>query len=305
MVNPKGHSAGAMGGINSFIPGATATVNAAVNTAKALVAATMSRMELMKTLAAFENEPAAAKKAVRDMSDQEAFDVMMHLVYKGEIILDEPIKTDVQGKVVQPRPGQQLKVRTRMAGVEYNRASNVGFVGNRPQATFTPKPAFALVLYRLAQRLGGGYYGATKIVWGGIGHGTDGKIKNCHEIGTCVEFYGAYTRHGTFDVLNDWAKKPVFGSDGKQLKPADGDRWGNAHSTSYRLRFGDPGLAYFFFQEVYSFAVEQCTVGSSDVAELKEGQAIMAGNIIHPDYPTFLRRTHQEHMHFQLGNAFV
>ena len=36
-----------------------------------------------------------------------------------------------------------------------------------------PTPAFALVLYRLAKRLGGGYYGDH--VWGGIGHGGEAR----------------------------------------------------------------------------------------------------------------------------------
>jgi hypothetical protein len=300
MVNPK-HPAPLPLGLD-------AVATSVIQGAKTFFTATLSRIETMKALADFEQEPAGASKAARDLSEQEAFNLLMHLVYRGEIFMDEPIRKDATGRILHPKPGQQLQIRTRMAGVDFYQASNTGFVGNHYKAAFTPRPAFAIVLYRLAQRLGGGYYGATRIVWGGIGHGGEGKILNCHEIGTCVDFYGAYTRHGNFDVLADWGKKPVFQKDGS-LRPGvnwTDDKWGSANQTTYRLRSADAGLAYWFFADVYKFAVEQCTVGSMDVTELTEGVRIQPGTIIHPDYPDPGRRqSHQEHMHFQLGDAFV
>jgi hypothetical protein len=283
-------------------------VTALIGLGKQIYSGFVKSLELRKVLSVYEKEPVWSTKPVRDLSEQQAFDLLMHLVYWGEIIVDEIFRADASGRLTHPKPGQQLKVRTKMAGVDFYQASNKGFPGNHPTPTFMPTPAFAIVLYRLAKRLGGGYYGATRIVWGGIGHGGEGKLRNCHEIGTCVDFYGAYTRHGTFDVLADWGKKPILNKDGKPRAVPNwtDDKWGNAAETYYRLRSGDRGLAYWFFAEVYSFAFEQCTVGTSDVPELKEGQRIMAGTIIHPDYAlAHLRQSHLEHMHFQLGEAFV
>lgn len=304
MTGPKRHP-GPVGKASGL---ANPEVTALIGVAKQVYAGFVKSVELMKLLSVYEKEPVWAAKPVRDLSEQQAFDLLMHLVYWGEVFVDEIFRADASGRLVHPKPGQQLKVGTRMAGVDFYRASNKGFPGNHSTPTFTPTPAFALVLYRLAKRLGGGYYGATRIVWGGIGHGGEGKLRNCHEIGTCVDFYGAYTRHGTFDVLADWGKKPIFKSDGKPRAVPNwtDDKWGNASDTYYRLRASDPGLAYYFFADVYKFAFEQCTVGSTDVPELKEGQSVMAGTIIHPDYARAdLRRSHLEHMHFQLGQAFV
>jgi hypothetical protein len=278
-----------------------------VSVVKQAYAGAVKTLELQTMLADYAKEPIWANKAARDLSDKEAFDLVMHHVYHGRIVIDEVLRVNKAGKLIYPKPGQQIKVRCKMAGVEYYQASNTGFPGNHYKPYFTPTPAFAIVLYRLAQRLGDGYYGATRIVWGGIGAGAVGKRLNCHVVGTCVDFYGAYTRHGTFDVLVDWAKKPIFDKEGKKL-PAPkttSDKWGNATDTYYRLRASDEGLAYQFFIDVYDFIYEQCSVGKLDVSQLAEGQRISAGNIIHPDYPGGLRATHQEHMHFQLGEAYV
>jgi hypothetical protein len=280
-----------------------------VNTVGTIVHNIKDRIHLMQLLSAYKDEPAAASKAVRDMTGQEAFDVMLHLVYMGELDLVEPIHTDQKGRITKPRPAQQLLVKTHIAGVDYYRASAKGFVGNYKHPHFAPTPAFAVVLYRLARAMKTSW-GASRIVWGGIGAGHDGKSRNCHEVGTCVDFYGAITQRGTFDVLKDWGRKPIFKSDGTpHAKSSDhDDLWGNDVHTYYRLRlFADP-WAYLFFASVYAFAHEQCTIGRADFAPsaFAAGGPIGSGTIIHPDYPgSKLRKSHQEHVHFQLGNAYL
>ena len=266
-----------------------------------ILTAFINVVELRKVLAAFQNEPAGTAKPARDLTDQQSFDLLMHLVYQGEIMLDEKIRTDAGGRIVQPRPGQQLKVRTHMAGVEYKHASN-------PAITyFLPKPVLAIALYRLATRLSGGYYSAKQIVWGGIGHGHEGKALNCHEVGTCVDIYGASTRFGNFDVYKDWGTRPVFKADGTKVHGSHGDPWGNATNTYYRLRSSDDGLKYYFFQELYRAGREEFTAGPTDSLDLEEGKPVRQGaNIFHPDYPALgLRRSHQEHMHFQIGPSYL
>ena len=267
------------------------------------------RLHLMQLLDAYKNAPAAATKAARDLTGQEAFDLMMHLVYNGEIELETPIHTDKSGRITSPRPAQQVMIKTHIAGVDYYRASSKGFPGNYKHPHFAPTPAFAVVLYRLA-RMMKEKWGATRIVWGGIGAGHDGKSKNCHEVGTCVDFYGAITQKGTFDVLEDWGKKPIFNADGTpHAKSTDhDDRWGSDTKTHYRLRLFGDGWSYWFFASVYAFAHEQCSVFSNDHPPLQflSGGALGSGTIIHPDYSNpGLRKSHQEHMHFQLGHAYL
>jgi hypothetical protein len=258
-------------------------------------------IELRRVLAAFQNEPPGASKAARDLSDQESFALLMHLVYQGEITLLDKIRTDAAGRIVQPRPGQQLTIKARLGGVEFQNALNASL------DYFLPKPVLAIALYRLATRLSGGYYAAKQIVWGGIGHGHEGKALNCHEVGTCVDIYGALTRFGKFDVYKDWGSRPVFKTDGKQVHAAHGDPWGDATSTYYRLRSSEDGLKYYFFQELYRAGREQFTVAPTDNLDLEEGKPVRQGaNIFHPDYPALgLRRSHQEHVHFQIGPSYL
>jgi hypothetical protein len=119
-----------------------------------ILTAFVSVMELRKALSAFQNEPAGTSKPARDLSDEESFALLMHLVYQGEIMLDEKLRTDAAGRLVKPRPGQQLKIKARMAGVEFRNALNAEL------DYFLPKPVLAIALYRFATRLSGGYYSA-------------------------------------------------------------------------------------------------------------------------------------------------
>jgi len=161
--------------------------------------------------------------------------------------------------------------------------------------------------------------------------------------GHCVDFYGGTTtRGGTFDVKRDWYLRPVYLKDGKP-HPADGqtgfdrDRWGNDTHTRYRLA-PTSGLqtplgavvevgatiaaslaemlpasqddynprAKEFFTDVYTFISEQCAFGPNDIspAAFRSGSPLKAGYTMHPDYPTRKRVGHNDHIHFQLGNAF-
>lgn len=259
-------------------------------------------VQLFEALAPFSKEPAASSKSGRDLSRQEAFDLMMYHVVQGEIVLNEPVKLDGKGKISNPSPNRRVKVRTTMVGVEFYHASSKtnfknGSTGATKVAEFEPTPAFAIVLLRFAKVLKK-EWGATRIVWGGIGHGADGKRKNCHGEGTCVDFYGATTQRGTFDVLADWALKPIYLPNGKRRAP-----WGDAESpTSYRLRAAGDQPAYQFFLDVYEFAKKECTDGPG-TASTSIGKP---SSIIHPDFPRKdLRESHQQHMHFQIGGAFL
>ncbi len=248
-------------------------------------------------------------KPARDLAPEEAFELVTALASSGEITLAEAVKSY--------KAGQQLKVSTSIAGIEYlqalgkNRGTN-GSAGAMRTPFFYPTAPFAIVLHRLAARLRD-KWAATQIVWGGIGAGSGSHSLDCHMIGTCVDFYGATTRKGAFDVRQDWFLRPVFRKGGKRhaMDPNDNDRWGNDNQTYYRLAVStDPkdAAARDFFLDVYTFVSEQCTFGPYDIAPdaFKNGSPMKAGYTLHPDYPIVdKRRHHNDHIHFQLGQAIL
>jgi hypothetical protein len=262
-----------------------------------------------------------AKKA-RDLSEAEAYAILGELHNFGQISLYDPAKC-------KDAPRGQMKLRTDLMGVEFwhasgnNGASRFGSVGAYKSNDFFPTPQFAVVLCRLAERLRNNW-GATEIVWGGIGQGSGKSTVDCHIKGHCIDFYGATTKFGVFDVKRDWYLRPVYGADGKPHRAAtntgfDYDRWGTDNSTSYRLlvnhdaeEMPDDDPLYYnprareFFLDVYSFVSEECAFGPNDISPsaMKGGGKIKAGFTVHPDYPTALRVPHNDHMHFQLGNAY-
>ncbi len=266
-------------------------------------------------------------RAARDLSQEEAFELLIFLAEQGEIELVDPVKTDNEGNVISLRPGQQVKVRTSMAGVDFYRAPPLnpgvnGSAGATKIESFEPTPAFAIVLYRLAKMLAEKWQ-ATKIVWGGIGHGSGKNEKDCHMTGHCVDFYGATAGAIDFDVRRDWWRKTVRQKDGDGTPhatlPNVDDRWGNDTHTYFRLAFSKDHRdvsAYEFFADVYQFVTEQCTLGSgiepeNEAAAFRGGSPLKAGTVMHPDYPVPGvpklipgRRTHNDHIHFQLGNAY-
>jgi hypothetical protein len=263
-----------------------------------LVSSIIGRAKLMAALSQYEKEPSGFGKLARDMTEQEGFDALMHLVFKGEIQMDETLKTNAAGKLIEPKPERKLKILATMGGIAYKHASNP------KKLHFNTRPALAVALYRVALKFSGGYFRMTEIVWGGIGHGRN--ANDCHERGSCVDIYGGTCRFGVFAVDRHWGKRPVFKADGSRPEAVAGDRWGNATTTHYRLRETDSGMAYYFFRELYSVFREEFSADVTDPAELKDAVPIRRGNnIFHPDHPDIsLRRNHQEHFHFQIGPSF-
>jgi hypothetical protein len=256
-------------------------------------------------------------KPARELSPEEAFNLLIYLVIKGELDLVDPLRTGPEGDIISHKPGKQLKVRTTIAGVDFHQAAEHnpgrnGSVNARKTPYFQPTPEFAIVLYRLALSLRDNW-GATRIVWGGIGAGSGKHSLDCHMIGTCVDFYGVTTQQRAFDVREDWFLRTVYKQDGKKhpMVSDDNDRWGNDTHTFYRLALStDPqdDLARDFFQDVYQFISEECAFGPFDIppSGFQSGAPMGPGYTIHPDYPGInLRRHHNDHMHFQLGQAVM
>lgn len=264
---------------------------------------------------------ALLKKAARDLTQQEAFDLFIFLVEQDEISVVDPIKTNDAGEVTSLKPGRQVKIQTTIAGVDFFKARGInpganGSAGATQMASFTPTPAFAVVLYRLANWLSSEWQ-ITRIVYGGIGAGGGANATDCHMTGHCVDFYGATTQGGQdFDVRRDWWTRTVYRKDNGKPHASNGwDRWSNDTNTYFRLAISNDAqdqVPAQFFSDVYEFVTEQCTLGP-DIADdlFRNGHPLRPGTVMHPDYPVAGvpgvvagRRGHNDHIHFQLGNAY-
>ena len=259
----------------------------------------------------------------RDLNDQDAFTLMMDLAELGAITLFDKVVTDKSGKITSHRPGMQTKIVPVVAGIPFLRANDQnkdakGSLGAAKQPYFAPTPAFAIVLYKFAKMLVDDW-GASQVVYGGIGSGGTVGVSDCHSTGHCVDFYGADTKKGNFDVRRDWWMRPVYDSAGK-VHASEGngptlDRWKNETNTYYRLAMSiDPkdSDAADFFAAIYKFAHEETRAEAFDVSPqlFSTGQPLKNGFIFHPDYPIKGsdrnhpgRNTHNDHIHFQLGNT--
>jgi hypothetical protein len=255
----------------------------------------------------------------RDLSDKDAFDLMMRLVDLGQITLFDKIVTDKSGKITSHHPGMQTRIVPELAGMpflkarEHNGGPN-GSMGAVQQKYFSPTPGFAIVLYKLAKMLTDDW-GATQIVYGGIGQGGNANVTDCHSTGHCVDFYGADTKRGSFDVREDWWMRPVYDSAGN-VHASEGnlwgvDRWKNETKTYYRLALSpkpEDATPAEFFEAIYEFAHEETRAEVFDISPqlFSSGRPLGMGWIMHPDYPKKShkgREEHNDHIHFQLGNT--
>lgn len=255
----------------------------------------------------------------RKLSDNDAFHLMMSLADVGEITLFDKVVTDKAGNITSHRPGAQTRIVPNMAGIPFLKAREQnggpnGSLGATQQQFFSPTPGFAIVLYKLAQMLDKDW-DAKQIVYGGIGAGGNAAVTDCHSTGHCVDFYGANTKMGNFDVRRDWWMRPVIDNQGN-VHPSEGngwamDRWKNETNTFYRFSFSqDPSdnAASEFFAAVYEFAHDETRAEAFDIdpQAFISGSALRQGFIIHPDYPKKDpkgRVAHNDHIHFQLGNT--
>src|SRR5688500_7726139 len=118
-------------------------------------------------------------KPARDLTPQEAFDLLMHHVEQGHIEMVQTPRENERGQVTTHFVNQNMQVTPHLAGVHYAHVTGQDRI-------MTPKPEFAVMLYRLAVWLSDAC-GVTKIVWGGIGAGSGKNKVDCHSDGRCID----------------------------------------------------------------------------------------------------------------------
>lgn len=257
-----------------------------------------ARQQLQRFIA----PPAGAGVAARSLTKDQARDLVVHYWVNGLIQMDRWPECDGTGKVTWPKPTDRVKLML-------NNIGGVKFTPNNPQAaawteTYPLDLRNVVMVVRLAQYLKDNW-GTTVIFWGGLGIGGGRTDKaDTHTEGLALDFHGAVTSAGSFDVQRDWGDKKVPASIGGDKS----GRWPpSASKTSYRLAVDPLDIGKFvlaaagapgFFNDVYQYMATQARHDSPEgTPRIGEGSAIL-----HPDTPwSWLRKGHSNHFHFEVA----
>jgi hypothetical protein len=132
-------------------------------------------------------------------------------------------------------------------------------------------------------------WGVSEIYWGGMGVGRDSDDR--HGKGYAIDFHGAMTRFGKFDVFADWGNQPITLPDGKTATT-----WPPGVRPYYRLDVDTPAGGFFY--AVYHFLAGE----ASDNGTSKESSIGDRSQILCPDTPSAaLRVHHQDHIHCEVA----
>jgi hypothetical protein len=156
-----------------------------------------AREQLQRFVAA----PAGSSVIARSLSREQARDLVVHYWVNQIIQMERWPECDAKGNVTWPKPTDKVRLKLNIAGVQ--------FTPNNPQAAgWTETKDLDLrnvvLVVRFTQYLKDNW-GASVIYWGGLGIG-GGRNDNAdtHTEGLAMDFHGAVTSGGHFDVLRDW-----------------------------------------------------------------------------------------------------
>jgi hypothetical protein len=235
---------------------------------------------------------ALQSKPARDLTQEEARDLTAYYALTGQITLEKPVTFQMDGRPAFPKPNEKVALGLTIAGVS--------FVPNNPdaaawQATKPLDMRLVVLLVRLSQYLNTSKWGVTVIYWGGLGiAGQDPQDR--HGKGFALDFHGAFTRRGRFEVLRDWWNRPITLPNGK---PAPHNQWPSNVQPYFRLDVDDPTGAGGFFYDVYHFLTGEAADGFNPAHPTSIGDH---SYILHPDHPDPNQRyPHRDHIHAEIG----
>ena len=258
-----------------------------------------ARQQLQRFVAA----PAGSGVVARSLSREQARDLVVHYWVNQVIHMERWPECDSKGNVIWPKPTDKVRLKLNIAGVQ--------LTPNNPQAAaWTETKDLDLrnvvLLVRFTQYLKDNW-GASIIYWGGLGIG-GGRNDNAdtHTEGLAMDFHGAVTSGGHFDVLRDWGNQRVPAAMGGDKA----GRWpSSATRTTYRLAVDETDLGKLllsatgprgFFEDVYQYLTTQARHDSPE-AKPRIGER---SAILHPDTPwSSLRPGHQNHFHFEVAKV--
>jgi hypothetical protein len=134
-------------------------------------------------------------------------------------------------------------------------------------------------------------WGVSTIYWGGMGVGRDENDR--HGKGLAIDFHGALTNFGKFDVAANWGQQPITLPNGKIAKA-----WPLNVMPYFRLDVDTPAGGFFY--AVYHFLAGE----ASDNGTNHESSIGDRSQILCPDTPDpALRMYHQDHIHCEVAAA--
>jgi len=255
---------------------------------------------VQKQLQRFVPPPAGFGVIARSLTHEQARDLVLHYWVNSVITMDRFPECDGNGNVTWPKPTDKVILKLNIAGVK--------FTPDNPEASAWVQTRGldlrnVVMVVRLTQYLKD-RWGVSVIFWGGLGIGSGKQPKDTHTEGLAMDFHGAITSFGHFDVDRDWGSKPVPAAIGG----VDGGWPPTAKKTSYRLAVNPldfAGLARSavspagFFWDVYQYMTTQARHDSTEPKpRIGEGSGIH-----HPDtsWSDYLRKGHKNHFHFEVA----
>jgi hypothetical protein len=232
-------------------------------------------------------------KPAYKLSQEEARDIAVSYVLNNLLTLEKPVTFGADGAPTYPKIGEKPKLRLdNIGGAAYvcdNKAYTQPTTG--PMDLRTAVLAVRLARYLREQSK----WGVSVIYWGGMGVGRSDTDR--HGKGYAIDFHGAVTRYGKFDVQTDWGSKPVTLPDGTKRFPTatNPDPWPVTVQPYYRLD-ADTHAGGFFYA-VYHFLAGE----ASDNGTTQESSIGGRTQILCPDTPDVVQRPkHQNHIHCEV-----
>jgi hypothetical protein len=226
--------------------------------------------------------------AAYKLTQEEARDIAVSYVLNNYLTLEKPVTFGKDGAPTYPKIGERSKLKLdNIGGVRFVADSQAaaGWTMTGPMDLRTAVLAVRLGIYLREQSK----WAVSTIYWGGMGVGRDEDDR--HSKGLAIDFHGALTRFGKFDVAADWGNQPITLPDGKTAKI-----W-PLHVRPY-FRLDVDTHAGGFFYAVYHFLAGE----ASDNGRNNESSIGDRSQILCPDTPDpFLRMHHQDHIHCEVG----
>ncbi len=228
--------------------------------------------------------------AAYKLSQEEARDIAVTYVLNNYLTLEKPVAFGKDGAPSYPKVGERARLKLDNIG-------GVRFVPDSKAASgWTMTGAMDLRTAVLAVRLGiylreQSKWGVSAIYWGGMGVGRDEDDR--HGKGLAIDFHGALTNFGKFDVAVDWGQQPITLPNGKTAKT-----WPLNVMPYFRLDVDTPAGGFFY--AVYHFLAGE----ASDNGTTRESSIGDRSQILCPDTPDpSLRTYHQDHIHCEVAAA--
>ena len=218
---------------------------------------------------------------------EEARDIVVSYVLNNLLSLEKPVTFGTDGAPTYPKIGERAKLKLEnIGGAAYvpdsSKAAGLTTTGLMDLRT-------AVLAVRLARYLREqSRWGVSTIFWGGMGYGRHENDR--HGKGYAIDFHGAVTRFGKFDVSADWGKQLITLPNGTKTKT-----WPATIQPYFRLDVDT--LTGGFFYAVYHFLAGE----ASDNGTNRESSIGSRSQILCPDTPDIVQRpSHQDHIHCEV-----